>query len=99
MYKSVPEIHKRFNGITCTTQDQYLVELDGIVNINHVQPLPQKPPNLPPNQEPIYRAQLARALSTRKIGSKLIATDVDPRNQIRRGEVSNDSCSAVTSMC
>eukprot|EP00956_Cyclotella_meneghiniana_P015851 scaffold24638_cov48-Cyclotella_meneghiniana.AAC.3 len=62
--------------------DSYLVELDGIVTQKN---LPQLP-DMTPTTDPIERSKIKSLLAQRRVASRLITTDVDPTNQIRRGE-------------
>lgn len=67
--------------------ESFLVELDGCVTLE-LPPLPPEPKNKSdPTAMAVYRAQKSRILQSRKLhAARMIKTDVDPRQQIRRGE-------------
>eukprot|EP00804_Cyclotella_cryptica_P008016 CCRYP_004535-RA/>CCRYP_004535-RA protein AED:0.24 eAED:0.24 QI:799/1/1/1/1/0.75/4/201/418 len=68
-------------------KDNFLVELDGVVSLNNLPPLPTEPPNdADPVQNATLKSKATRQLAARKAATQLIRTDVDPRPQIRRGE-------------
>jgi hypothetical protein len=62
------------------------VELDGIITLKNLPSLPEKSPNM----DALQRAKMTSAIAGRKMASRLVETDIDPRNQIRRGEVGHN---------
>ena len=67
--------------------ESFLVELDGCVTLANMPPIPLEPTDKTDSvQMATYRAAVARTLHVRKLHSRLINTDIDPRIQIRRGE-------------
>lgn len=70
--------------VTPTIQESYLVELDGNLSIKNLSPLPPKTTDA----DPLQKVKMMNQIAQRKVAAKLIGTDIDPRNQIRRGEVS-----------
>mmetsp|Transcript_18446 Transcript_18446/g.38210 ORF Transcript_18446/g.38210 Transcript_18446/m.38210 type:complete len:589 (-) Transcript_18446:607-2373(-) len=72
--------------------EPFLVELDGCVTVELPElpePTPQEQSKIDANdpvQKAIYKAKLERAKKLRKSAAYLVKTDIDPRNQIRRGE-------------
>lgn len=63
--------------------DHFLIELDGCVTVD-LPPLPAEPEDVA--QMAAYKQELFRQQHIRRATSHLIKTDIDPRNQIRRGE-------------
>lgn len=66
--------------------ESFLVELDGCVTLE-LPPLPPEPVDKNDSMKmAVYRGQVARILQARKIHSRMVKTDIDPRLQTRRGE-------------
>lgn len=60
------------------------MELDGIVSTKNLPPLTANTTDA----DPLQKAKMRNQIALRKTAAALIGTDVDPRNQIRRGEAS-----------
>mmetsp|Transcript_30191 Transcript_30191/g.63973 ORF Transcript_30191/g.63973 Transcript_30191/m.63973 type:complete len:573 (+) Transcript_30191:108-1826(+) len=66
--------------------ESFLVELDGCVTLE-LPPMPPEPKDKNDSmQMAVYKGQVARILQARKIHSRMVKTNIDPRLQIRRGE-------------
>lgn len=66
--------------------ESFLVELDGSIMLE-LAPMPPEPKDKNDSmQNAVYKGQVARMLHARRLHSRMIKTDVDPRMQIRRGE-------------
>lgn len=72
--------------------ESFLVELDGCITLGNLPQLPPEPINKDDKkvdssmQNAIYKGQVTRVLQARRLASRMITTDVDPKLQIRRGE-------------
>lgn len=66
--------------------ESFLVELDGCVVLDSPA-LPPEPVDKGDSMKmAVYKGQVARVLQARKIHSRMVKTDIDPRLQTRRGE-------------
>ncbi|KAL7544871.1 hypothetical protein ACHAWF_008240 [Thalassiosira exigua] len=65
--------------------ESFLVELDGCVSLD-LPKLPPEPKGGNAMQSAIHKAQVQRLLQGQRMRSRFVKTDVDPRDQIRRGE-------------